>query len=151
MKRTAVLLCAVVLVILVSCSVSSTLNHQLAREQYGAISTDAGETSSSPLLGEAEHSVEIASSAKTEDGATKDDPASSGEILSDAMDVSKACESKLQDDKDENALNSDIPPTEAPIPDGRIFHRGEPPYGYLPTCYPKQNISFPIIPLELDT
>ena len=150
MKRTAVLLCAVVLVSLVSCSVSSTLNHQLAREQYRAISTDAGETNFSPLPGEAEQSVEIASSGKTEDGATKDDSASSGGILSDAEGVGKACESNLQNDKVENALNSDIPPTEAPIPDGRIFYRGEPPYGYLPTCYPKQNISFPIIPLELD-
>jgi hypothetical protein len=102
------------------------------------------------LPGEAEQSVEIASSGKIEDGATKDDSASSGGILSDAEGVGKACESNLQNDKVENALNSDIPPTEAPIPDGRIFYRGEPPYGYLPTCYPKQNISFPIIPLELD-
>lgn len=150
MKRIAVLLCAVVLVILMSCSASSTLNHQWAREQYRALSTDAGETNPSPLLGEAEHSVEIAGSGEAEDGVTKDDSPSSGGILSDAMDISKASESKLRDDKDENALNSDIPPTEVPIPDGRIFHRGEPPYGYLPTCYPKQNFSFPIIPLELD-
>jgi hypothetical protein len=150
MKRTVVLLCAVVLVILVSCSASSTLNHQLTREQDGAISTDAGETNFSPLLGEAEQSVEIASSGKTEDYAIQDDSASSGGILSDAMNISKASESKLRDDKDKNALNSDIPPTEAPIPDGRIFHRGEPPYGYLPTCYPKQNISFPTFPPELD-
>jgi hypothetical protein len=150
MKRTAVLVCAVVLVILMSCSASSTLNHQLACEQYRTISTDAGETNPSPLLGEAEHSVEKASSGKTEDYATKDDSASSGGILSDTEGVGKACESSLQNDKVENALNNDIPPTEVPIPDGRIFHRGEPPYGYLPTCYPKQNFSFPIIPLELD-
>lgn len=150
MKRTAVLVCALVLAILVSCSASSMLNHQLTREQDGAISADAGETNPSPLLGEAEHSVEKASSGKNEDFAIQDDSASSGEILSEDESVGKAFESNLQNDKVENALNNDIPPTEVPIPDGRIFHRGEPPYGYLPTCYPKQNFSFPIIPLELD-
>jgi hypothetical protein len=150
MKRTAILVCVVVSIILMSCSASSTLDHQLAREQYGAISTDAGETNSSPLLGKAENSVEKASSGKTEDYALLDDSASSGWILSDAESVGKACESNLQNDKVENALNSDIPPTEVPLPDGRIFHRGEPPYGYLPTCYPKQNISFPTFPPELD-
>jgi hypothetical protein len=150
MKKTVVLACAAVLVFLMSCSASSNLNHQLAREQYRAISTDAGETNPSPLLGEAEHSVEKASSGKTEDYAIKDDSSSSGEVLSDAEGVGKAYESNLQNDKVENALNSDIPTTEVPIPDGRIFHRGEPPYGYLPTCYPKQNFSFPIIPLEFD-
>jgi hypothetical protein len=150
MKRTAVLVCAVVLVILMSCSASSTLNHQLAREQYGAIPTDLGETNSSPFPGEAKQSVGKASSGKTEDCAISDDSASSGGILSNGESVDKAYESNLQNDKVESALNSDIPPTEVPIPDGRIFHRGEPPYGYLPTCYPKQNISFPIIPLELD-
>jgi hypothetical protein len=126
------------------------LNHQLTREQDGAISADAGATTPSPLLGEAEHSVEKTSSGKNEDCAISDDSASSGEILSEDESVGKACESNLQNDKVENALNNDIPPTKVPIPDGRIFHRGEPPYGYLPTCYPKQNFSFPIIPLELD-
>jgi hypothetical protein len=126
------------------------LNHQLTREQDGSVSADANETNPSPLLGEEEYSMEKTSSGKAEDCAIQADSATSGEISSDAEDVSKACESSLQNDKVENALNSDIPPTEVPIPDGRIFHRGEPPYGYLPTCYPKQNFSFPIIPLELD-
>ena len=94
--------------------------------------------------------MEKTSSGKAEDYAIQADSASSGKILSDDESVDKEFESNLQNDKIENALNSDIPPTEAPIPDGRIFYRGEPPYGYLPTCYPKQNISFPIIPLELD-
>jgi hypothetical protein len=150
MKRTTVLVCAAVLVLLMSCSASSTLNHQLTREQDRSVSADASETNPTPLLGEAEHSMETASSGKTEDYALQDDSASSGEILSDDESVGKAFESNLQNDKVENALNNDIPPTEVPIPDGRIVHRGEPPYGYLPTCYPKQNFSFPIIPLELD-
>lgn len=151
MKRKAVLACAVVLVILMSCSASSMLNHQLAREQDGAISTDAGETNSSPLLGEAEHSMEKAKRGKTKNCATSEDSASASETLSDTEDISRAFESDLQDDKVENALNNDIPQSEVPLPDGRIFYRGEPPYGYLPTCYPKQNISYPIIPPELDS
>ena len=150
MKKTAVLVSAVALVLLMSCSASSTLNHQLTREQNGPVSADASETNPSPLLAEQEHSTEKTSSGKAEDYAIQADSAGSGEILSNAEDVSKACESSLQNDDVENVLNSDIPPTEAPIPDGRVFYRGDPPYGYLPTCSPKQNISFPIVPLELD-
>ena len=49
---------------------------------------------------------------------------------------------------------SDVPSTEnvplpAPLPDGRIFMRGEPPYGYLPTCSPKDK-DMPFVPVEPD-
>jgi hypothetical protein len=49
---------------------------------------------------------------------------------------------------------SDVPsyenvPTPAPLPDGRIFMRGEPPYGYLPTCSPKDR-NMPFFPVEPD-
>jgi hypothetical protein len=49
---------------------------------------------------------------------------------------------------------SDVPskenePIPTPIPDGRIFTRGEPPYGYLPTCSPKDK-PMPFVPLEPD-
>jgi hypothetical protein len=37
-----------------------------------------------------------------------------------------------------------------PIPDGRIFYRGEPPYGYLPTVNPKENITIPLIPIDFE-
>lgn len=150
MKRTAVLVWAAVFALLLSCSVSSTLNHQLTREQDGYISADASETNHSPLLGEAEHSVEKTGRGKTEDYTPQDDSAGPGGILSDARDVSKASENSLHDDRAETALNNDIPQPEVPVPDGRIFYRGESPYGYLPTCSQKQNISFPIIPVELD-
>jgi len=36
-----------------------------------------------------------------------------------------------------------------PIPDGRIFTGGEPPYGYLPTCSPKDG-NIPFVPVEPD-
>jgi len=36
-----------------------------------------------------------------------------------------------------------------PLPDGRIFTSGEPPYGYLPTCSPKDGI-IPFVPVEPD-
>lgn len=47
---------------------------------------------------------------------------------------------------------SDVPsngnvPIPAPLPDGRIFMRGEPPYGYLPTCSPKDK-DMPFFPVE---
>ncbi|HUW48558.1 MAG TPA: hypothetical protein VMW36_07440, partial [Patescibacteria group bacterium] len=49
---------------------------------------------------------------------------------------------------------SDVPsdenvPIPAPLPDGRIFMRGEPPYGYLPTCGPKDR-DMPFVPVEPD-
>jgi hypothetical protein len=49
---------------------------------------------------------------------------------------------------------SDVPsngnvPIPAPLPDGRIFTRGEPPYGYLPTCSPKDK-DMPFVPVEPD-
>jgi hypothetical protein len=44
---------------------------------------------------------------------------------------------------DENA------PLPMPLPDGRIFMRGEPPYGYLPTCGPKDK-GMPFVPVEPD-
>jgi hypothetical protein len=49
---------------------------------------------------------------------------------------------------------SDVPsdenvPIPAPLPDGRIFMRGEPPYGYLPTCGPKDK-DMPFVPVEPD-
>jgi hypothetical protein len=49
---------------------------------------------------------------------------------------------------------SDAPDNEnvsipTPFPDGRIFTRGEPPYGYLPTCGPKDSVP-PFVPIEPD-
>ena len=49
---------------------------------------------------------------------------------------------------------SDVPSSEnvsipTPLPDGRIFLRGEPPYGYLPTCSPKDK-DMPFVPVEPD-
>jgi hypothetical protein len=49
---------------------------------------------------------------------------------------------------------SDVPsnenvPIPTPLPDGRIFMRGEPPYGYLPTCSPKDK-DMPFVPAEPD-
>jgi hypothetical protein len=47
-----------------------------------------------------------------------------------------------------NVPNENVPlPT--PLPDGRIFIRGEPPYGYLPTCSPKDKDT-PFVPVEPD-
>ncbi len=148
MKRKAVLVCAVVSVLLISWSASLTLTHQLTLEQDTAISTEAREANSSPSLGEAEHSAEKTSSGKTEDCAINGDSAHSTDVSTEG--VSKAIESSLQDDRVDTGLENDIQPSKVPIPNGRIFYRGEPHYGYLPTCYPKKNISLPIIPLEFD-
>jgi hypothetical protein len=48
-----------------------------------------------------------------------------------------------------NATSGESTPLPAPLPDGRIFPRGEPPYGYLPTCSPKDK-DLPYVPVEPD-
>jgi hypothetical protein len=45
--------------------------------------------------------------------------------------------------------SSENGPVPAPLPDGRIFSRGELPYGYLPTCSPKDRV-MPFVPVEPD-
>jgi hypothetical protein len=45
--------------------------------------------------------------------------------------------------------NNEIVPIPNPIPDGRIFMRGTPPYGYLPTCSQKDR-DVPFVPAEPD-
>jgi hypothetical protein len=46
-----------------------------------------------------------------------------------------------------NVPNNENVPLPTPLPDGRIFARGEPPYGYLPTCSPKDK-DMPFVPVE---
>jgi hypothetical protein len=48
-----------------------------------------------------------------------------------------------------NVPSSGNVPLPTPLPDGRIFTRGEPPYGYLPTCSPKDK-DMPFVPVEPD-
>jgi hypothetical protein len=48
-----------------------------------------------------------------------------------------------------NVPNNENVPLPTPLPDGRIFARGEPPYGYLPTCSPKDK-DMPFVPVEPD-
>ena len=48
-----------------------------------------------------------------------------------------------------NAPSNENVPIPIPLPDGRIFTRGEPPYGYLPTCGPKDR-DLPFVPVEPD-
>jgi hypothetical protein len=49
-----------------------------------------------------------------------------------------------------NLSNEDFQPPDVPIPDGRIFLGGEPPYGYLPTVKPKENITIPLVPIDFE-
>jgi hypothetical protein len=45
-----------------------------------------------------------------------------------------------------NVPSNENVPLPTPLPDGRIFTRGEPPYGYLPTCSPKDK-DMPFVPV----
>jgi hypothetical protein len=48
-----------------------------------------------------------------------------------------------------NVPSDENVPIPTPLPDGRIFTQGEPPYGYLPTCGPKDR-DMPFVPVEPD-
>jgi hypothetical protein len=58
------------------------------------------------------------------------------------VDSNESCERVPWVPRDENVV------TPTPIPDGRIFTRGELPYGYLPTCGPK-SVEPPLVPVEM--
>jgi hypothetical protein len=60
----------------------------------------------------------------------------------DSVDSNESCEQAPLTPGDENVA------TPTPIPDGRIFTRGELPYGYLPTCGPK-SVEPPLVPVEM--
>jgi len=61
-------------------------------------------------------------------------------------DVADPTESLGQVSDGTGSENASMP---TPFPDGRIFMQGEPPYGYLPTCGPK-DVVMPFIPVEPD-
>ena len=48
-----------------------------------------------------------------------------------------------------NVPSNENVPLPTPFPDGRMFTRGGPPYGYLPTCSPKDR-NMPFAPVEPD-
>ena len=150
MKKTSALALTVVLVILLFCSSGSTLDQQQNISQYRDASSDM--TEKDPLLFPApvERAADGESILKDEDNATMDNHIVPSETLND-VDVTKpSCDDDPQDNEAEKALNNDTVPADVPLPDGRIFLRGEPPYGYLPTVNPKENITIPLIPIELD-
>jgi hypothetical protein len=66
----------------------------------------------------------------------------------------KASSPDAVDSTESHGQVSDVPsdenmPLPTPLPDGRIFTRGEPPFGYLPTCSPKDR-DMPFVPVEPD-
>jgi hypothetical protein len=150
MKKTPVPALAVVLVILLFCSPSSTFNHQQNISQYRDVFADTTEEYPSFVLGPVEHAADGGSILKEKDNATRDDYVVPSETLND-IDVGKpSCDDGPQDNEAERLLNNGTAPADMHLPDGRIFLRGEPPYGYLPTVNPKENITIPLIPVELD-
>jgi hypothetical protein len=150
MKKNPKLALTVVLVILLFCLLSSTFNYHQNISQYRDVLADM--TGKDPLLFPevVEHAADGERILKDEDNATMDNHIVPSETLND-VDVTKpSCDDDPQDNEAEKALNNDTVPADVPLPDGRIFLRGEPPYGYLPTVNPKENITIPRIPIELD-
>jgi hypothetical protein len=148
MKKTFILISAVLLVVLASSFVNLALDREPPLNQNISVSAEAGKAFPTSLP-------------------EKMALGSGGEQRSNVEDLAKeqvrGLEETLEEDawmnmpSTENRVRSEIEvfpnesilPSIVPIPDGRIFYRGEPPYGYLPTACPKQNLSLPPVSLEL--
>jgi hypothetical protein len=150
MKETPVAALAVVLVILLFCSPSSTIDHRQNMGQYKDVFADTTEKDTLFLLAPVEHAADGGSILKEKDNATRDDYVVPSETLKDVDAGKPSYDDGPQDNATERVLNNGTAPADMHLPDGRIFLRGEPPFGYLPTVNPKENITIPLIPVELD-
>ena len=150
MKRAFLLVSVAIIIVLASSPVYLTADPRPFLNQHVSVSEDTTKTNPTPLFGEA------AQDSEGERGLI-------GENCTNKVQVEAHNESSIGDDNiemhsNENPIQSGIEEssnessqsTVVPIPNGRIFYRGEPPYGYVPTSYPKQNISLPPVPLDLD-
>jgi hypothetical protein len=80
-------------------------------------------------------------------------PERDDQIIDEQLGKASSCPDAV-DSTESRGQVSDVPsngnvPIPTPLPNGRIFMRGEPPYGYLPTCNPKDK-DMPFVPVEPD-
>jgi hypothetical protein len=150
MKKTFMLISVAVMLVLAPCFVNLAMNSQLLVNQDRSISTDTGKTYPSPLLEGMPNNSTEGQGSNIGDCYTKEHTVNSSEISKDEGELNKPSSDHTVNNEINNLPNDSAPPADVPIPDGRIFLRGEPPYGYLPTVNPKENITIPLIPLDFE-
>jgi len=150
MKKTFILISAAVMLLLAACFVNLAMNPQLLVIQYRSISTDTRKTYPSPLLEGTPNYSTGGQDSSSGDCYTKEQVINPTETLKDEGNLNKTSSDNTANNEVNNLPNESSPPADVPIPDGRIFLRGEPPYGYLPTVNPKENIIIPLIPLDFE-
>jgi hypothetical protein len=150
MKKTFILISTAVMLVLGACFVNLAMNSQLLMNQDRSISTDTGKTYPSPLLEGTPNDSMGARHSNSGDYYTKEQVINPSETSKDEGDLNKPSSDNTVNNEVNNLPNESASPADVPIPDGRIFLRGEPPYGYLPTVNPKENMTIPLIPLDFE-
>ena len=150
MKKTFTLTSVAVVLVLGACFVNLAVNPQLLVNQDRSPSTDAGKTYPSPLLEETPNDSTGERDSNSGDCYTKEQVINPSETSKDEGDLNKPSSDNPVNNEIQNPPNESLLPADVPIPDGRIFLRGEPPYGYLPTVNPKENTTIPLIPIDFE-
>lgn len=150
MKKTFILISIAVMLVLAACFVTLAVNPQLVVNQDRSISTDTGKTYPSPLLEGTPNDSTGGRDSNIGDCYTKKQVINPSDTSKDEGDLNKPSSDNTFNNEVNNLPNESAPPADVPIPNGRIFLRGEPPYGYLPTVNPKENITIPLIPLDFE-
>jgi hypothetical protein len=150
MKMAFILIPAAVILVLGACSANLAANHQLLMNQDKSMSPDTVKTCSPPLLEETPNDPVGGRYSNSRDHYTNKEVTNNSETSEDEGDLNKPPYDNLVNNEVNSLLNKNLLPEDVPIPDGRIFSRGEPPYGYLPTVNPKENIAIPLTPIDFD-
>ena len=150
MKKTLVLISIAAVLVLGTCSVILAVNPRLLVNQGKSMSSDTGKTYPLPLLEGTPNDSTGGQGLSGGDCCTKEQIMTPSDTSKDEGKLNKPSADNTVNNEVNNLPNESAPPADVPIPDGRIFLRGEPPYGYLPTVNPKENITIPLIPLDFE-
>jgi hypothetical protein len=150
MKKTFILISIAVILVLAACFATLTMNPKLVVNQDRSISTDTGKTYPSPLVEGTPNDSTGGQNSNSGDRYTKEQVITPSETSKDEGELNKLTSENTVNKEVNNLPNESASPADVPIPDGRIFLHGEPPYGYLPTVNPKENTTIPLIPLDFE-
>ena len=141
---------AVVLLVLASSVVNLAVNPYSFTDQNVSVSTNAEKTSPASFLEQTTENS-MGEPVLNSENSTPDEQVATqnGTLKGDDSINSTSLENPV-DSRIGGLSNETIQSAIVPLPDGRIFYRGEPPYGYLPTSCPKENVGLPPLPFEPD-
>lgn len=136
MRSVIVALAMVGLILFFTSSMGPTLNNHLICTKEEISNQSIGEASDARGIQSLENHLKSA-------GSSVNDPADSSGTDRSLQNVSSNEQSQVRFESDPYTNSGAY----TNPPDGRIFYGGGPPYAYIPTYTPKEQV-FPIIPLE---